>query len=539
WPYWSRSFVARAIAKGEYAMLIELRPLKRKDSGQIIAPLLSALGQVIADYHQHPAYQEMLRNAHVSFDWIQYKSNFRPAIAERPALGIDAQDVHRRELQIDLRQVNVETFPDELRRTLDRWKPPASPAEAPHDLPLPAVDGVGEADRAVAVAARPQTQALPDIDGDKLYLEPFQPARNSIIWSFNTLYWNALDKWEATFQKGYEAALPGGVTDACNPEFVAESVKHVCEVLDELQRKGQLPDQIFVLEIGVGNGAQARTWLDAFQRYTSEARTDYYQRLHYLMSDFSSCVLNAARDAVTPHLEKVSFLVMDATDPLKSLSFLRYKLMFVHISNVYDNLPSSELLKWDNKYYQVEVRAYLPRAEAEKISEQYGQRNLGVTITRFLKIGPDYFDDTGEGVHFWADVWRALKLEERCVLLPELSQLKLFEGFDGRDAHTLLDQVSGNVRMHLNEMALKSFVNTVPLLHPRGFFQVQDIFITELEQYYSAFRGPGKYDGSVVNWVNGPLLRLVGNRFGYDVHFQPFSYRQNSNIIILTTTVRD
>ncbi len=93
--------------------------------------------------------------------------------------------------------------------------------------------------------------------------------------------------------------------------------------------------------------------------------------------------------------------------------------------------------------------------------------------------------------------------------------------------------------MHLNEMALKSFINTMPLLHPRGIFQIQDIFITELEQYYSAFRGPGKYDGSVVNWVNGPLLRLVANRHGYDVHFRPFTYRQNSNITILTTSMRD
>jgi hypothetical protein len=43
----------------------------------------------------------------------------------------------------------------------------------------------------------------------------------------------------------------------------------------------------------------------------------------------------------------------------------------------------------------------------------------------------------------------------------------------------------------------------------------------------------------VVNWVNGPLLRLVANRYGYDVHFHPFTYRQNSNITILTTSMRD
>ena len=525
-------------------MLIELKPMKRKN-GEQAAVVLNALGQIAADYHQNPAYQQLLRTAHVSFDWIQYKNNFRPPITERPAFDPDCQTIHRRELLIDLRQVDVDTFAAQLRQLLDSWAPVMSPSRKLLESSFHETDARGSADLAVAVASRtieqPAAATTLAASDEKLYLEPFQPACNSIIWSFNALYWNALDKWESAFHKSYEQALPGGVTDACNPDFVAESVKQLCLVLDELRARDQLPEQIFVLEIGVGNGTQARTWLDEFQRYTHEVASDYHTWLHYLMSDFSVCVLDVAREAVTPHLDKVSFLVMDATDPLKSLSFLRYKLMFMHISNVYDNLPSSELIRWDNQYYQVEVRAYLPRVEAERLSDMYrlGGRDLATTITRFLKIGPDYFDEISQGVHFWADVWRTLKLEERCVLLPDLTQLKLFDGFDGLDVQTLLEDVGGNIRMHLNEMALKSFINTVPLLHPRGIFQVQDIFITDLEQYYTAFRGPGKYDGSVVNWVNGPLLRLVGNRFGYDVHFQPFAYRQNSNITILTTSVRD
>lgn len=523
-------------------MLIELKPLKkRKDNGQIIATVLTTLGQIAADYQQNPVYQDLLRTAHVSFDWVQYKDNFRPPIGECPAFDPDCQDIHRREVLIDLRQIDVDNFATQLRQMLDRWTPPQASIQAQNGNAHPGLDHAGKTDLAVAVATRTVTTPTPAVGPEKLYLEPFQPARNSIIWSFNTLYWNALDKWEATFQRGYEAALPGGVTDACNPDFVAETVKRVCQVLDQLRSKDLLPEQIFVLEIGVGNGAQARTWLDEFQRYAQETHCDYYDRLHYLLSDFSACVLNVAREAVAPHLGKVSFLVMDATDPLKSLSFLRYKLMFVHISNVYDNLPSSELVKCDNQYYQVEVRAYLPHSDAETISRKYNlsEHDLPLTITRLLKIGPDYFDDINQGVHFWADVWHALKLEERYVLLPDLSQITLFDGLYGLDVQNLLEKISGNVRMHLNELALKSFINTVPLLHPRGIFQVQDIFITQLEQYYTSFRGPGKYDGSVVNWINGPLLQLVGNRYGYDVQSQPFIYRQNSNITILTANMRD
>lgn len=526
-------------------MLIELKPMQRKNDEQVAA-VLNALGQIAADYHQNPAYRQLLRTAHVSFDWIQYKNNFRSPISERPAFDPDCQTIHHRELLIDLRQVNVDTFATQLRQLLDSWASitSLSPTRKLLDSSFHETDARGNTDLTVAVASRMEEQRATSGDspgGEKFYLEPFQLARNSIIWSFNVLYWNALDKWEATFRKSYEVALPGGVTDACNPDFVAESVKQLCRVLDELRARDQLPEQIFALEIGVGNGTHARTWLDEFHRYTREAAPDYFDRLHYLMSDFSVCVLDAAREAVTPYLDKVSFLVMDATDPLKSLSFLRYKLMFIHVSNVYDNLPSSELVRWDNQYYEVEARAYLPRAEAERICDTYrlSGRDLITTITRFLKVGPEYFDEMSQGVHFWADVWHALKLEERCVLLPDLTQLKLFDGFDGLDVQAMLEDVSGNIRMHLNEMALKSFMNTLPLLHPHGIFQVQDIFINDLEQYYTGFRGPGKYDGSVVNWVNGPLLRLVGNRCGYDVHFQPFVYRQNSNITILTTSVRD
>jgi hypothetical protein len=59
-----------------------------------------------------------------------------------------------------------------------------------------------------------------------------------------------------------------------------------------------------------------------------------------------------------------------------------------------------------------------------------------------------------------------------------------------------------------------------------------------LEQFRGTFRGPGKMDGSVVNWLNGPLFQAVGAHLGYDVHLEPFRYREKSNIVVLTTSQR-
>ncbi len=62
--------------------------------------------------------------------------------------------------------------------------------------------------------------------------------------------------------------------------------------------------------------------------------------------------------------------------------------------------------------------------------------------------------------------------------------------------------------------AVASFVDTLPLLHPFGRLVCHDLFVTDVEQYHTGFRGPGKYDGSVVNWVNGPLLAHIGSPEG-------------------------
>ena len=92
----------------------------------------------------------------------------------------------------------------------------------------------------------------------------------------------------------------------------------------------------------------------------------------------------------------------------------------------------------------------------------------------------------------------------------------------------MLAEAPSDFRFHLSSGALESFGNTLPLLHPRGYLQVQDIFVTGPDQYRLGFHGPGKLDGSLVNWVNGALLKEVAERAGYDVHFAPFRYRKGS-----------
>ena len=103
----------------------------------------------------------------------------------------------------------------------------------------------------------------------------------------------------------------------------------------------------------------------------------------------------------------------------------------------------------------------------------------------------------------------------------------------------LIENAPANIRFQMSSGATESFINTIPLLHPRGSLQVSDIFVEKLTDYLHGFRGPGKMDGSIVNWVNGALLEVVGAQSGYDVHFAPFRYRTGSKTSILYTTQRE
>jgi hypothetical protein len=162
-------------------------------------------------------------------------------------------------------------------------------------------------------------------------------------------------------RRRYEQALPGGESDARNRDGVREIIAGLFARWDSLVERNALPDELYVVALGVSNGSQAKTWLDEFVALDSDHGADYYRRLHYLMCDYSPCVLELARTAVADHAQHVSSFV---------LGFLRYKVFLVYISNVYDNLPTDEVAQIGGHTYIVQTRAYLPRDAAAEVAQQ-------------------------------------------------------------------------------------------------------------------------------------------------------------------------
>jgi hypothetical protein len=505
-------------------MMIDLRAAPRMRGKTPIEPV-PAIESLLAELAVADVDLTRMR---VVCDWIQYKENFRvpvalrPVLADLPALAAAEGDAAAEsagsesangtlEIAVDLRRATAAELGTELKRALAAY---------------------------AAGATQPPGVAL----------EPWAPTSQSCIWQFNSLYWRALDKWERATGRGYEQALPGGHSDARDVATVRDIIYELLRIWDELDARHALPAELYVVELGVGNGSQARTWLDEFAQIDRAHGRDYYRRLHYLIGDYSSQVLERARQAVQPHADHVSSLVLEATRPQVTLGFLRDKAFCVYISNVYDNLPTDQIATMGGRHYLVQSRAYIPAAEAADIAAQYATTpaQLPALTNRLLRLGPEllaeaapgHFADLDHAVAFWQRTWTALRLAERYVPLEGLDRYPATSALTGEILRPLLEG-QGEVTMHVSNGALASFADTLALLHPYGRLICHDLFVTEPGQYGHGFYGPGKYDGSVVNWVNGPLLQLAASRRGFGVEISPFAGRPNANVRTLTATVRD
>ncbi|MBA2449162.1 MAG: hypothetical protein H0V51_14175, partial [Chloroflexi bacterium] len=262
-------------------MIIELRATDRLRGPKAldVGPILAAVVQTARDGSID------LARLRVVCDWVQYKQNFRESI--------------------DLRTIVPSAF-----ETARADRNGAGGTCASYEL---AIDL--RRSGAIDVSAE-LTRALADPDGSapsgRQYLEGWGPGAASCIWDFNALYWKALALWEQATGRGYEQALPGGESDARNVAAARELILKLFASWDDLAARRALPDELHVLELGVGNGNQARIWLDEFLRLDRELGRDYYRRLHYLMGDYSPHVLERARANVSHHAERLSCLTLDA-----------------------------------------------------------------------------------------------------------------------------------------------------------------------------------------------------------------------------------
>jgi hypothetical protein len=322
----------------------------------------------------------------VHLDWIHYKNNFRDPVIVRRTTDSRGRVLPLAEIAIDLRQADAETIEGQLLQAVRSLCPGADP------------NGHGH-----------------------LRLRGFTPYRDCLMWDFNRLFWQHLAEWEAASGKGFEKALPSGSSDANHPAAVADSARKFWTLLVDLEKKHQAPSEIIGLEIGVGTGARAAAWLDRFKEYDAAAGTGFYDRIQFILGDYSPTSLERALAAVAHHAPHVKGVALDALNPLKALTAYRFKVMYVHSTNTYDNLPFDDIVRRDGRLYLLEVRAYLTGAQVGPLCEEFGfaREDLAGVVERLVKEGPASLFPGAKGVACWRRIWEAFKLEERLRALDD------------------------------------------------------------------------------------------------------------------------
>ena len=485
-------------------MIIQLSSIGRaapSDLGPIL-PALAEAAQAVDLPHARLA---------AVLDWIQYRRNFRAPVMVRP-FGREPGQAH------SLQERPLAEIAIDVRRA--------------KDIPYATLvqDIVDRLSKALGL--------IPDVH-ECIHLEDWVRPSRSVIWSFNRAYWRHLAAWDTTFKRDYTAALPGGASDGTNADFWHDQLQSFVDTLDRLEAWSELPDHIHVLEFGIGDGRQAEVWLEQFARVCGERGRDYLARVRYLMADYSPHSLERASKRLAHYGELVDFRELDFRNPIHGLGHLRDRVLLAHTSNLYDNLPTDEIMRVGEHAYEPLVRASITPSEIEELAAGHGvaQDQLVAAIQRVLRQGPEAFGDVERGVRFWSDVWDAVHLEEIYVEIAAPASMRVAASIE-LHLDELLLELPEWTRVHASTVAIESFAQTLELLHHQGTFLAQDIFVSEISQYV-AFRGPGKVEGSMVNWLNGPAFQLVGQRAGFDVSIEPFTYREASNTVVLQARPRD
>ena len=478
----------------------------------------------------------------VSFDRVPYRHHFRKPVALR-RIEAGENDSPRGELAVNIKAFDtIDRFRKRVRDELDNWEA--------------CIDG------------KESGTSTDKRDKDLVPLEPFRPESKSLTWQLNAAFWNRLHDFEEATGIRYDESI-GGSTDH-NIAYV-RSTARAC--FDRVHRYKAASQPMCILEIGVASVGRAITFLEEFKRICEvthghgsqeETPQDYLQHTTYVLADFSQELLDAGAEALRKHHPHVETVCIDAGDPAAALSTYKGRIIHAHLCNVYDNLPTDKAALLEGELFRMESRLCASRDSLARIvreqrlpdtcAEELERRlralgegkldaeswldELTSAVTNCGKPALDY-------VPLWMSLFESLTFEERYVPVPTAT-LKNAETSESdlvsddqllATARNVLNEykITSDMTFHINGDALRGFQRLLPLLHPAGVLEVVDIFARRLDEYLSRFLGPAKYDGSTVNWLNGPLFRAVAEASGYTVRFdsfKPFDPRSASVILL-------
>jgi len=374
----------------------------------------------------------------------------------------------------------------------------------------------------------------------------------SLIWQFNREFWKHVFSFMEAHGRDYADAI-GGSPDGID-EKIEENAKSFLEQLEEIDA-GFSRRNVYV-DLGAGSPYYATRFLKELTRLAGDKdELHLLSLLKYVFADYSGEVLQKAEKELgrlwplgsKDQFIELEYVTLDIQNPYEGLSKIEGEIQRIHMTNVLDNIPTDKLARVDGQYYLIQARLYLPTQRLDQLAQKYeeildrdrlkdGLKNLGkpgMTVDHFLSRYCQMFQvkygvekGNKKFYHFWLDLWRGLKLEERYVLIPDLTELDIWDipGIEnsGEIVERVLNSYPGNIWIHLSNGAIRSMVQLLVVLAPQGVLEMTDTFILDIAEYHQrpgwfieegpstywqGYKGDIKYEGALMDWVNIHLAR--------------------------------
>lgn len=464
--------------------------LERAGVRSVIAPALHESPLLAAGLEQlaRRAAAARLLPARVCWSRIHYRQHFRPAAALRELRRADGRRAH--ELTVDLGQT-------------------ASPARLEYELQR-ALDGPRRAPGAA--------------------IGPFGGASRSPAWLFNAAFWRHLPRFMQALGGDFRDSIAG--SPDTNRALTEDAARRFIARLRAASAGRGAP--LAYLDVGAAGTEHAAAMIG----YLAAADAG---PVEYLLGDISPAALVRARQRLGERRAQVTvrYLRLDLQRPYAPLAGYRGRILTAHLTNVLDNLPGEQVAQADGRRYLLRTQLYLPAAALRQLAAAYGleAERLAADLTAIPATGVDRFLENyrpllAGGEHrlmrFWHDLYgnpaarrTGLKLRERLVEIPDLARFAPWPpdapGLEhlphpGAVIQEVLERAGSDVWLHLSERAIHGCLQLLALLHPAGVLEITDILLREAAAHYASYRGPAKYDGSVVEWFNGALFQAFARR---------------------------
>lgn len=331
---------------------------------------------------------------------------------------------------------------------------------------------------------------------EPLLIEPYTPVSRSLELRIGRAYWDRLGS--AAFVSGDVPHL--GTTDGMLAARAAEVLHQSC--LDASSR-GELEDEVQVVELGAGLGLFARLFLNRLQECCHAAGTDFYERVRYFATDNSPKMLAdlASAGTLERHGAHVQLGLMDAVHPgtvvdpgdgsAVQLGGLR---AWVH-TYVLDALPFEYLVQAESGWLQMHVMTLV-----DKVDELCGRTQLErAEVSALVADGLD-----AEAIEVLLPVQDLLSLE--WAYLPVSLKDVPYGDYLPGVAEAVRAENPSFVRISWPVAALESVNASLGLLRADGFLLFADY---GRESVGTDFATHQRYGGSRARGVNLPAIEYV------------------------------